>query len=203
MPINELSPSYWDKFIHEYVKMMAQQHEIVTERISEAIPTLYLRYEDLLVRPEETLKEMYSFMLGVRSIEGTLIESRIENLCAEMFSDIQINAEQLNDTIKMYNKEQLEFIKEELRDFLYFFNYTDHPLESDPNTSFFTYNDVGHDQDKLISLFNGYLVKNEQSLQNSHCSLQSFDFDENDIGALPQPITTVGYVTDLLTVEIE
>ena len=141
-----------------------------------------------MLRPGDTLKELFGFMLGVKTIEGTLVERRIENLCAEMFVNLDIDSQHLNQNVSMFTVEQLEFIKEELCDFLYFFNYTDHPLESDPNTTFLLYNgEVQHDQDKLISLFNGYLVGNETALRNAHSnySLQSFEFDENDAAILP------------------
>ena len=53
----------------------------------------------------------------------------------------------------MYTPAQLETIKEQLRDYLYYFQYCDHPVEgqADPNTTFFTFDgeDVRYDEDKL------------------------------------------------------
>ena len=40
----------------------------------------------------------------------------------------------------MFSSDMMDFIKRELRDYLYFFNYVDHPLDSDPDTTFFKYN---------------------------------------------------------------
>jgi hypothetical protein len=51
-----------------------RQHEEVT---SQAVPTYYLRYEDLVVRPNEILEELFCFLLNVPSIKGTVIEKRI------------------------------------------------------------------------------------------------------------------------------
>ena len=50
------------------------------ETISKATPTYYLRYEDLCTKPTEILKELFCYLLNVTSIEGTVIEKRIDDL---------------------------------------------------------------------------------------------------------------------------
>ena len=66
----------------------------------------------------------------------------------------------------MYTPEQLEMMKEVMREYLYFFNYTDHPHEqADPNTTFFTYDGVTkHDEGHLEQFFNGYKRINADGL---------------------------------------
>jgi len=115
-----------------------------------------------MLKPAGTLEEVLCFTLGVDSIEGTVIEKRIVELCAEAFGDVDFSPEELNQNSGMFNSEQIDFIKSELRDFLYFFNFADHPLDADPNTCFFEYSgtQVDHDEEKLIELYNGYLKQN-------------------------------------------
>lgn len=48
-------------------------------------------------------------------------------------------------------------MKELTRDYLYYFNYVDHPTEADPDTTFVCYDkEVQHDMIKLEQNFNGY-----------------------------------------------
>jgi len=42
-----------------------------------------MRYEDLLLNPERSLIDMFRFILGVESLEGTFIEGYIKKLIAE------------------------------------------------------------------------------------------------------------------------
>ena len=50
------------------------------DRLSKALPTYFLRYEDLLTKNKELLTELFCFLLNVKSIEGTVIEKRISDL---------------------------------------------------------------------------------------------------------------------------
>lgn len=47
------------------------------------LPIHFLRYEDLYNEPETTLKELFAFILGVDSIEGTVMEARIDEVLKE------------------------------------------------------------------------------------------------------------------------
>ena len=50
------------------------------DRMQNNLTTYFMRYEDLCVRPKETLKELFCFLLNAKSVEGTIIEKRINNL---------------------------------------------------------------------------------------------------------------------------
>ena len=50
---------------------------------AEQIPTFYVTYEQLILTPEQTLTEMFQFLLGVDSLEGTVIQQRIRDAVAE------------------------------------------------------------------------------------------------------------------------
>ena len=38
------------------------------------IPIYFFRFEDLLIKPEQTLKDMFKFILAEENIDGTIIE---------------------------------------------------------------------------------------------------------------------------------
>ena len=56
----------------------------------------------------------------------------------------------------MYSNEQLNKLKRELKDHLYFFGYTNHPVE-EHNTAFFNYED--HEESDLVN-FNKFKTLN-------------------------------------------
>lgn len=49
-----------------------------------------------MLKPDKTLNEVMSFMLGAKSIDGTVMEKRISSLCAEAFGNANITSEELN-----------------------------------------------------------------------------------------------------------
>lgn len=65
----------------------------------------------------------------------------------------------------MYTAEQIEMMKEVMREYLYFFKYTDHPNgQADPDTTFFTYDGVvKHDAVLLEKSFGGFKRINANS----------------------------------------
>ena len=44
------------------------------------IPIYFFRFEDVIANPGKELKEIYRFVLGMESIEGTVIEHRIDEV---------------------------------------------------------------------------------------------------------------------------
>ena len=45
------------------------------------VPVLF-RFEDILANPEEELQNLFKFILGLESIEGTVLEKRITDVMA-------------------------------------------------------------------------------------------------------------------------
>jgi hypothetical protein len=56
---------------------MAHFHNVLFEQ-SKVTPTFFLNFEDLKLNANSVLKELLAFMLDVESIEGTVIEARID-----------------------------------------------------------------------------------------------------------------------------
>mmetsp|Transcript_39263 Transcript_39263/g.59930 ORF Transcript_39263/g.59930 Transcript_39263/m.59930 type:complete len:109 (+) Transcript_39263:883-1209(+) len=46
-------------------------------------PIYYLKYEELTKEPQRVLTEVFEFLLGVESIEGTFVAKRIEEVLAK------------------------------------------------------------------------------------------------------------------------
>ena len=79
------------------------------------------------------------------SIEGTIVEKRIMEKCVKGKAQKSIykmksKSTSLNRNINEYTDEQIELMKVELRDYLYFFGYTNHP-ELEHHTTFFEYSE--------------------------------------------------------------
>lgn len=135
------------------------------EAVMSAVPTYYIRYEDLILDPKPVLMELFCFLLEVPSIAGTVVEKRIEDYCSKGSQAASVyklkdgvastTNRNLSRNVAMYTPEQIEMLKDKMRDYLYFFKYTDHPEgQADPNTAFFTYDgEAQHDEQKLGELF--------------------------------------------------
>lgn len=66
-----------------YAKNYQKYVEMERTEISKKVPTLFVRYEDLVTNPVETLSDIFRFFLNVPSIEGTVIEKRIIDISAK------------------------------------------------------------------------------------------------------------------------
>lgn len=64
---------------------MRKSHDAVYKQ-SKQTPTFFIRYEDLKLNPLPTLKDLLAFMLDVETIEGTVIEARLKQVCSTDYS---------------------------------------------------------------------------------------------------------------------
>ena len=65
-------PEFWDKFVEATATNIARSHEFMTQRLDK-IPTLFVRYEDLVIDLETTLTDIFKFMLGVETLDKTIL----------------------------------------------------------------------------------------------------------------------------------
>ena len=110
------------------------------------VPVHFVRYEDLVSRPKETLSELFCFLLEVESVEGTVIEKRIEDLGTQgnaknTVYNVKENSQKFNKSVHRYTEAQHALMKKELQDYNYFFGYANSPDEEDTETTFFNYGD--------------------------------------------------------------
>ena len=67
-------PEDWDKVIKNEITCWKDFHDYWIKMGQEKkYPVYFFRYEDLTANPEAVLDEMFCFILGVESIEGTYI----------------------------------------------------------------------------------------------------------------------------------
>ena len=76
---HKMEPKLWTDVSIEFASMWINFHKILIKEAKEKkVPICYLRYEDLVDRPEASLQEAFRFLLATESIEGKNIERRIE-----------------------------------------------------------------------------------------------------------------------------
>ena len=108
------------------------------------VPMLFIRFEDLVMNPEPELYNMMSFLLGVRDLSGTNAERRIKEVLAmdqratQTYS-LKDSTKRNNGNAHRYTPEQLAWVGENLKEWLYFFGYAKVPQDPDNNTGFFEY----------------------------------------------------------------
>ena len=83
VPLNQVDPEWWDRFVKAMTRVFNRNCTRVKEECESAIPTYYVRYEDLVLNPKPVLIELFSFLLDVPSVEGTVVEKRINDYCAK------------------------------------------------------------------------------------------------------------------------
>ena len=93
-------PEFWNEWITRNIKNLKEDHDIVFNEIALQIPTYFMRYEDLKINPQPVLEQLFQFLLDVPSIEGTVVQKRIQEVCQTELKDTSNN---LNHARHMYN----------------------------------------------------------------------------------------------------
>lgn len=137
-------------------------------------PIYFVRYEDLCERPEDELNDLFAFILDKEksAMFGTNCWKRINDVI-EM-GDKASQSYKLKDTTgkfnyhaKRYNEEQIQFIKDTLGEYLYFFGYAkDEDIERrGPGSSTYFF-DFGADYNEEHSdKLNGFRKVNMRSVE--------------------------------------
>ena len=63
-------PEMWDGALTGMSQFIQEYHTRMLDSISNEAPIFYFRYEDLLSNPQQTLEDIFSFLLEVESVEG-------------------------------------------------------------------------------------------------------------------------------------
>jgi len=72
---------YWDSFFESDVRCWLKWHDYWMEKVkTSAIPIYFFRFEDLLIQPEDVLKDMFKFILADKNLDGKVIEQRIKDV---------------------------------------------------------------------------------------------------------------------------
>ena len=66
-------------FMESNSKAIETYHNILISE-SEVVPTYFVRYEDLVNNPKETMEGVFKFILSTDTLEGTYIQKRIDDV---------------------------------------------------------------------------------------------------------------------------
>ena len=94
----------------------------------------FFRFEDVLKNPEEELRNLFKFCLGMEDIDGTVIEKRIKDtlaLGAKKNTAYKPRVGGTNKNLKNYRQEQLDLVKTENEEIFHIFGYADMSKEGD------------------------------------------------------------------------
>ena len=127
--INEEFPDWWEQWLELSSKSLASFHRITVDEIGKQVPTYYVRYEDLREKPAEVLREVFQFLLDVPSLDGTIVESRIEDTCSQGTKNVSLyklksESQNLSRQAHMYSEDNIKLLTSHLSDYIRFFGYT-------------------------------------------------------------------------------
>jgi hypothetical protein len=72
---------YWNHFFESDLKCWLMWHDYWMEKVkTSSIPIYFFRFEDLLLQPENILKDMFRFILAEKDLDGKIIEQRIKDV---------------------------------------------------------------------------------------------------------------------------
>ena len=131
-----------------------------------SVPVLFIRFEDLVRNPKEELENIMKFLCNTKDIKGTNAERRIQEVLAKgedatVTYQLKDHTRVLNPNVKKYNLEQLEFIKKELKDIIYYFGYAFMADDPDNITGFFEYENA---EPELVKTYYGFKELNNHSI---------------------------------------
>ena len=161
------------------------------DAISNKVPTLFLRFEDLVSDPETQLMDVMRFLLGTKDLKDTNAERRVKEVIAKgskatRVYNLKEGTSQFNSNGKRYNEAQIEYVKQELQELIYFFGYAKTKDDPDNFTGFFTYEDEDPD---MISLYYGFKAHREQTIDKV-CSMS-----EEELAAIQyRPDTSIDLI---------
>ena len=128
--MHEDHPQSWWVWVNKMTANMKKNHEEVYEDIAKNIPTYFMRYEDLKLNPVPVLEELFCFLLDTPSIEGTLVQRRIQEVASKGYAGqtayklkASTNSTGLCKYQHMYNAYQLEIMQRELKEMIMFWDY--------------------------------------------------------------------------------
>jgi hypothetical protein len=71
----------WDKQVKHDVKMLQKYYDEMFKLYRERnVPVYFVKYEEMLAEPKATLRSIFKFLLNVNTINGTVIEKRINEV---------------------------------------------------------------------------------------------------------------------------
>ena len=141
----ELYPNYFDWWVKDCcTHINSWMQTMMNDAKFRRVPTLFIRFEDLVMNPEPELYNMMSFLLGKRDLTGTNAERRIKEVVgmgqkATQTYTLKDSTKRNNANVQRYTPEQLAWVGDEMKEMIHFFGYAKVPSDPENNTGFFDY----------------------------------------------------------------
>jgi hypothetical protein len=107
-------PEIWGEKVKKVSECFNAYHAKLFMEVQGSAPIHYIRYEDLVTKPQEVLEGMFCFLLEKESVEGLNIQRRIKTAVEagskgasayEMKAEVDPKKLFFNRNIKMFNAE--------------------------------------------------------------------------------------------------
>ena len=99
---------WWDKWVNAQTENLANSHAYVIDKVTKKIPSLFIRFEDLVRNPEQALTDVFKFVLDRDSISGTVLERRIRELADGMKDPDSAECSSFSNLFLMQQKQHIE-----------------------------------------------------------------------------------------------
>ena len=135
----------WEEYVQQEVEVWREYHAYWLHK-DHKVPVFVVRYEDLLLRPEETLCQVFCFLLNERSVKGTLIEALVQRVVHEEGRPqvYKPRCGKANANQDKYSEDMRTFVFFALQDLLKSFGYINNKNAEYASTNFFR-NEDGSD----------------------------------------------------------
>jgi len=142
--LDEKLIKYWKTWITNNCRLYRQWHEWWLNLAENTnVPVYFFRFEDVISNKQHMFTELMSYILGMESTEGTVLEKRIQDVMNMSASKQQVykpRSGSVNKNLEKYTKEMLEFVYKELEPIVHIFGYAkDDPNANKTNTEFFDF----------------------------------------------------------------
>lgn len=158
-------PDVFEKYIEGICDSWIKCHELYIKMAKEQkIAMHFLRYEDLVTQPRETLTSLLEFLFKAESLEGTNLQRRMDDVLSQDPRALQVYAlkdggkVRMNKSMHLIQKKQLDLFKQKAKNCLHFFDYA----EREGNTTGF-YNLEDSSDASPSDLTDNFRTCNEQA----------------------------------------
>ena len=118
-------PEMWEQYVRIYVPLMKNFYDKWFERRTQ-LPVQFYRFEDIKKDQRGFARDIFKFTLGLESLEGTVVEKRINDLITdnnEKSGVYKPRSGKVNSNMEWFSKEQIEYVNKELRPYNFYFGF--------------------------------------------------------------------------------
>jgi hypothetical protein len=165
---HERHPKWWDNWVRFCGRRLAKWYRtLMLDAKLKRLPVLFLRFEDMVDDPQPSLENIMKFACNTTDIQGTNAARRVDEVIAKgkdatVLYKLKDNTRKMNTNLSRYTKLQLEWLREEMKDIIYYFGYAKIPEDPDNKTGFFEYE---HSDPEMLKQYYGYAQLTQHSIE--------------------------------------